>query len=105
MPCSLPLFLPLFGGGELALEARLPMLLDLQRNHLVDLRITDRAVGLFALSHALDLLAQEIAPHDDAAIGRAEQLLAAIEDRALRLPGHQILLRKIGEIVFAVGRA
>ena len=43
--------------------------------------------------HDLDLLAQQLAQHDDAAIGGTEMFLATVDDRALCLPGENILGR------------
>src|SRR5438067_695640 len=64
--------------------------------------IADERYRITALLDNGDLLVQQLAEHDDAAIAGAEQLLAAVQHRSLCLPGHAVLAVEIVEAVIAV---
>src|SRR5690348_16477976 len=56
---------------------------DRQRHQLGDLRIADDAFWIAALGDRIHFGEEPVADHRDAAVARAEQLLAAIGDRTL----------------------
>src|SRR6185312_2755743 len=58
-----------------------------------------------AFLHVPDLVEQQPPELDDAEIRHAETFLRPVEDRALRLPGHDILGKDLVQPIFAIGAA
>jgi hypothetical protein len=55
-------------------------------NHLVVLRVTIDTHWVLAVLHRSDLIAQQLAEQNDAAVGLAEVLVGTIRNRPLGLP-------------------
>ena len=70
--------------------ARVHVLIERQFDQLLA-RVANKAQRVVALLHALDLLAEQRPVQNDAAVRCPQMLLGAIQDGALRLPGHAVL--------------
>src|SRR5439155_11641671 len=75
--------------------------LGTEANDLVFLRIAIDTDRVRAVLHRPDLIAQQFAEQNDAAVGLAEVLVGTIGDRPLRLPGHLVLTGKTFHVKFA----
>src|ERR687891_1003695 len=65
------------------------------------LRVTIDTHGVLTVLHRPDLIAQQFAEQNDAAVGLAEVLVGTIGNWPLRLPGHLVLTGKIFHVKFA----
>src|SRR5262249_60184623 len=68
---------------------------DRQAHDAVLLRIADHGLGLLAAHHALGVVEDAPAHHDDAAGALAQVLLRAVGDRALADPGAGVLIHDV----------
>src|SRR5262249_2428229 len=99
-PAVVGIFLPLLARDRIGERLRRR---DWQLHQLGDFGIADDALGVASLRHGFHVLEKAIADHRDAAIARAEQLLAAIRDRALADPGDDVLVDDVARDPAAVG--